>query len=89
MVTQAIGVGAAFVWSFFVSLGIFLLVKATVGLRVTEAEEMEGLDVHEHGMAAYPPTWAADLPTGSLTGAGYTAPSGEAAVASSVNPQQA
>jgi Amt family ammonium transporter len=26
----------------------------TVGLRVSEEEEMDGLDYHEHGNAAYP-----------------------------------
>jgi Amt family ammonium transporter len=29
------------------------LVKSTVGLRVTEREEMEGLDIAEHGTGAY------------------------------------
>ena len=48
------GIGAAFVWAFSVSLGIFLAIKYTVGLRVSEAEEMGGLDVTEHGMHAYP-----------------------------------
>ena len=32
---------------------IFLGIKATVGLRVSEQEEIEGLDVHEHGYAGY------------------------------------
>ena len=52
---QALGVGAGFVWSFGVSLGIFLAIKHTIGLRVSAEEEMEGLDVTEHGMHAYPP----------------------------------
>ena len=30
------------------------MLKATMGVRVTEAEEMEGVDVSEHGIAAYP-----------------------------------
>lgn len=54
LVTQAIGVGAAFLWAFPVSLVIFLAIKYTIGLRVTEEEEFEGLDVAEHGMQAYP-----------------------------------
>ncbi len=33
---------------------VFLLIKATVGLRVTKAEEMRGLDIGEHGMESYP-----------------------------------
>ncbi|WP_031429108.1 ammonium transporter [Flavimarina sp. Hel_I_48] len=35
----------------FIILGIL---KATIGLRVSEKEELEGLDRHEHGMDAYP-----------------------------------
>lgn len=54
LVTQAIGVGAAFAWSFPVSMAIFLAIKYTVGLRVSEEEEFEGLDLSEHGMQAYP-----------------------------------
>ncbi len=33
---------------------IFALVKATMGLRVTEEEERRGLDLSEHNMEAYP-----------------------------------
>ncbi len=55
LVVQLIGVAAAFAWAFPVSLGIFLGIKYTIGLRVSEQEEMEGLDIHEHGMLAYPP----------------------------------
>ena len=33
---------------------ILFILKKTVGIRVSELEEVEGLDVHEHGMAAYP-----------------------------------
>lgn len=37
-----------------ISSGIILLIiKATVGLRVSREEELEGLDIHEHGMDAY------------------------------------
>jgi len=50
---QAIGVGAAFAWSFPVSFIIFSLIKATIGLRASEEEEAVGLDISEHGMAAY------------------------------------
>lgn len=53
LITQLIGVGAGFAWTFVVSFAIFSLVKATVGLRVTEEEEMEGLDFGEHGASAY------------------------------------
>jgi Amt family ammonium transporter len=32
---------------------IFFVMKKTVGIRVSEREELEGLDAHEHGMSAY------------------------------------
>lgn len=55
LITQCIGIGAAFIWSFGVSLVIFNLIKFTIGLRASAEEEMQGLDIHEHGMYAYPP----------------------------------
>ncbi|MDA0283778.1 MAG: ammonium transporter [Planctomycetota bacterium] len=53
LITQAIGVAAAFAWAFPVSFIIFSVIKATIGLRATEEEEIAGLDISEHGMAAY------------------------------------
>ena len=53
LATQAIGVGTAFVWAFGIGVVLFLGLKYTVGLRVTEAEEVRGLDLGEHGMEAY------------------------------------
>jgi len=53
-VSQLIGVGsyaAICVSSTFI---ILFILKKTVGIRVSEREELEGLDVHEHGMNAYP-----------------------------------
>ena len=64
---QAIGVLAAFAWAFPVSMGIFLAIKYTIGLRVSEAEEMEGLDITEHGMHAYPPGLVSEGVTGLVT----------------------
>ncbi len=51
---QALGVAAAFVWVSITAGLLFFLLKKTVGLRVSEEEEMEGLDYHEHGNTAYP-----------------------------------
>jgi len=62
---QVVGVTACFLWAFPVSLGIFYAIKKTVGLRVSEAEELEGLDLTEHGMYAYPPVLVADPVTGT------------------------
>ncbi len=53
LVTQLIGVGIAFAWAFPMSLGIFYLIKVTVGLRVSPEEEVAGLDISEHGLPAY------------------------------------
>jgi Amt family ammonium transporter len=50
---QALGVGAAFLWASVTAGGLFFLLKKTTGLRVTEEEEMDGLDYHEHGNTAY------------------------------------
>jgi len=51
---QALGVLAYGVTCFVAALGIFGVLKATLGLRVTREEEIGGLDVGEHGMEAYP-----------------------------------
>lgn len=50
---QALGAAAVFVWAFGLALILFLVVKKTIGLRVTEKEEMAGLDIDEHGTEAY------------------------------------
>ncbi|MBA3007539.1 MAG: ammonium transporter [Proteobacteria bacterium] len=50
---QLIGIGAAFIWSFGCCYILFRILKATIGLRVTEEEELEGLDITEHGGHAY------------------------------------
>jgi ammonium transporter, Amt family len=52
-VTQLIGVCAAGLFCFVSAMIIFLLVKAVMGLRVSEEEEIKGLDIGEHGMEAY------------------------------------
>jgi ammonium transporter, Amt family len=51
---QAIGVGAAFLWAFGCGMLMFVIMKYTIGLRVSEEEELEGLDIMEHGNEAYP-----------------------------------
>ena len=50
---QAVGVLAGFVWAFGTGLMLFTIIKKTAGLRVSEKEELEGLDIGEHGMEAY------------------------------------
>lgn len=54
LVTQFIGIGAVAGTSFVFSLICWLILKAVFGIRVTAQEEIEGLDIGEHGMEAYP-----------------------------------
>ena len=51
---QVLGIAACFLWVFPAALIMFKLIDKTVGLRVSPEEEMEGLDVVEHGGNAYP-----------------------------------
>lgn len=51
---QLAGVAMGFVWGFGASLGVFALIKYTIGLRASPEEELRGLDISEHGMEAYP-----------------------------------
>jgi len=60
---QAIGVGAVLLWTVAASAIVFGILKATMGLRVSEEEEIEGLDIGEHGMWGYPEVF---LGTGGL-----------------------
>ncbi len=51
---QLTGIGAAAVFCCLTSFIIILALKKTMGIRVSKEEEVEGLDIHEHGMDAYP-----------------------------------
>jgi Amt family ammonium transporter len=51
---QLIGIAAVGGFVFIVSFGVWSLLKVTLGVRVPEQEEIEGLDLGEHGMSAYP-----------------------------------
>jgi len=50
---QALGVVSVFGWTTITALILFGLIKVTMGLRVSKKEELEGLDIHEHGSNAY------------------------------------
>jgi Amt family ammonium transporter len=54
LVGQFVGVAAVGAAAFLFSLVVFGILKATMGVRVSEAEESEGLDMGEHAMEAYP-----------------------------------
>ncbi|MYL26232.1 MULTISPECIES: ammonium transporter [Halomonadaceae] len=51
---QIIGALTIFVWVFVASLVVWGILKAVMGIRVTEEQEYEGLDIAECGMEAYP-----------------------------------
>jgi Amt family ammonium transporter len=51
---QALAVVATFTFVFVVSYAVFAALKATIGLRVSEEEELAGLDISTHGMYGYP-----------------------------------
>jgi Amt family ammonium transporter len=51
---QVLGIVSCFVWTFLTAFIVFKLIDLTIGLRVSEQEEMEGLDFSEHGGMAYP-----------------------------------
>ncbi len=53
MTTQIIGVIAAFVWAFGTAFILFKVIDMTMGLRITEEEELEGVDLAEHAAHAY------------------------------------
>jgi Amt family ammonium transporter len=54
LIAQAVGVLVAFSFVFAMSYVTFAAIKATIGLRVTDADEEAGLDIVEHGMYGYP-----------------------------------
>jgi Amt family ammonium transporter len=52
--TQAIGMAVIFGWSFGASLVAWGIIKMVMGIRVSEEEEYEGVDIGECGLEAYP-----------------------------------
>ena len=67
--TQLVAAGAVLAYSFVVTLLIALLLKATIGLRASEEDEVTGLDQTQHAESAYE--------AGSIGGGGSAlAPSG-------------
>ena len=53
-VGQLVGAGTIFVWVFGTSLLLWLGLKAAMGIRVSEEEEEDGVDLTECGLEAYP-----------------------------------
>jgi Amt family ammonium transporter len=57
---QLIGTGVIFAWVFLASLLVWFLLKLAMGIRVSEEEEYNGVDLHECGQEAYPEFTRAD-----------------------------
>lgn len=51
---QVLGIVACFIWTFVTAFITFKIIDKTIGLRVSEEEELEGLDHSEHAGIAYP-----------------------------------
>ena len=54
LITQLIGVITVFFWAFGLGFILFKVIDAVIGLRVSEKDEIEGLDYSEHGAQSYP-----------------------------------
>jgi len=53
LLVQLFGILVAFLWALPMSYGLFMLIKVTTGLRVSRQQEMDSLDLSEHGVRAY------------------------------------
>ena len=51
---QLVGAATIFIWVFVVSFIVWMVIKMIMGIRVSEEEEYEGVDMGECGMEAYP-----------------------------------
>ncbi len=54
LLPQIVSILVVVAWSLVTGLALFYLLKFAMGVRVTEAEELEGLDISEHGIQTYP-----------------------------------
>ena len=54
ILVQLLGIVSIFAWVFITSLIVWMILKKTVGIRVSEQEEDEGVDIAECGLEAYP-----------------------------------
>ena len=53
IISQLISMGVVLAWGLVTGFALFLLLRVTMGVRATEAEELEGLDISEHSIPAY------------------------------------
>lgn len=67
IIAQVIGIAAFAVWGAGTSYLMFFIIDKTIGMRVSEEEEIRGLDFDEHGVLAYPELIEAPGETASAT----------------------
>ena len=60
LAAQLLGMASIFAWVFAASFAVWFAIKKTVGIRVSEEEEYEGVDISECGLEAYPEFAAAE-----------------------------
>jgi len=53
-IIQVVGALASIVWAFVAGFIVFKIIDVVIGLRASQKEEVEGLDITEHGIRAYP-----------------------------------
>ncbi len=85
---QFYGVAATIGFTLTASLIVFAAIKYTVGLRVSEAEELRGLDISEHGMFGYPERFI-DVPGAESEDAPVTSAPAPAGTATATSPATA
>jgi Amt family ammonium transporter len=54
VITQLIGIVAIGIWAFVTIFIVFKVTDVIIGIRVSPQEELEGLDITEHGTISYP-----------------------------------
>ncbi len=54
LISQMVGIGVVGAFSFAFAFAVWYVLKVAMGIRVSAREEIEGLDIHEHKMHAYP-----------------------------------
>ena len=70
---QILGVVVVIVWVAVTMTIIFNVLKHTIGLRASAVEEIEGLDIHEHGLASAYADFALTSSINNFSGSGTTA----------------
>ncbi len=85
---QFYGIVATIAFTFTLSLIVFLAIKFTIGLRVSEEDELRGLDISEHGMFGYPERFI-DVPGAESEDISPSGPPAATGTATATNPATA